>query len=570
MLTSLFIRQIALIDQLELDFTAGMTALTGETGAGKSILIDAIGLLLGDRANMNLLRSGCDQGEVSGEFQLPVGSPAVRWLGEQELDEAPEGKTVPLIVRRLLSRDGRSKAWINGRPVPGQTLKGLGQHLIDIHGQHQNQRLMQPRTQLALLDHFCGLDDQVAELSHLSGLIQADEEQLARHRAEQHSRADRLAFLQFQLEEIEQIDPQPDEFNLLHTELKRLSRLDEWRQVLAEQTGFLFDEDGNVHDRISAAEQALSRIVELDESLGPVIEVLQSIEIQIAEAVDTLRDRLESAEADPERLATIESRLEDLHELVRKHRIAPEMLEQHIADLREEHERLEQAGSSLGEVESRLAENCAAYDVLAANVSAKRKAGAKKLAERLKDSIRELGMPNGEFVVQLTHSETLEERRGEHGIDEVSFLISANRGQPVAPLNQIASGGELARVSLALKTLTAGDDPVGTFVFDEVDTGIGGATAAIVGAHLRALGESRQVLCVTHLPQVAAHGHHQARIEKEELADSTRTWVRALDPDQRIEELARMLGGREITEQTRAHARELLEEPLWKPRHHPT
>ncbi|HZJ81810.1 MAG TPA: AAA family ATPase, partial [Guyparkeria sp.] len=361
MLTSLFIRQIALIDQLELDFTAGMTALTGETGAGKSILIDAIGLLLGDRANMNLLRSGCDQGEVSGEFQLPVGSPAVRWLGEQELDEAPEGKTVPLIVRRLLSRDGRSKAWINGRPVPGQTLKGLGQHLIDIHGQHQNQRLMQPRTQLALLDHFCGLDDQVAELRHLSGLIQADEEQLARHRAEQHSRADRLAFLQFQLEEIERIDPQPDEFNLLHTELKRLSRLDEWRQVLAEQTGFLFDEDGNVHDRISAAEQALSRIVELDESLGPVIEVLQSIEIQIAEAVDTLRDRLESAQADPERLATVESRLEDLHELVRKHRIAPEMLEQHIADLREEHERLEQAGSSLGEVESRLAENCAAY-----------------------------------------------------------------------------------------------------------------------------------------------------------------------------------------------------------------
>ncbi|MFP4252812.1 MAG: DNA repair protein RecN, partial [Guyparkeria sp.] len=557
MLTTLSIRQIALIDQLELDFAAGMTALTGETGAGKSILIDAIGLLLGDRANMNLLRAGCDQGEVTGEFRLPVDSPAADWLEEQELADAPEGESQPLIVRRLLSRDGRSKAWINGRPVPGQTLKGIGRHLIDIHGQHQNQRLMQAKTQLALLDHFGDLKGPVTELGRLSRRIHADEDELASHRAEQDSRADRLAFLEFQLEEIERVDPQPDEFNQLHAELKRLSRLDEWRQVLADQMAALFDEDGNAHDRIGAAEQALSRIADLDESLGPVIETLQSAEIQIAEAVDTLRDRLESAEADPERLATVESRLDTLHELARKHRVSPEMFEQHIHDLREEHQRLSRAGGSVEELETRLAENRAAYDRLAAEVSEKRRASARELAKRLKASIRELGMPNGEFEVRLTQPEALAERRGERGIDEVVFLISANRGQPVAPLDQIASGGELARVSLALKTLTAGDDPVGTFIFDEVDTGIGGATAAIVGAHLRALGESRQVLCVTHLPQVAAHGHHQARIEKDEQADSTRTWVRALDADERVEELARMLGGRAVTDQTRAHAREL-------------
>ncbi|MFP4462640.1 MAG: DNA repair protein RecN [Guyparkeria sp.] len=559
MLTTLSIRQIALIDQLELDFAAGMTALTGETGAGKSILIDAIGLLLGDRANMNLLRAGCDQGEVTGEFRLPVDSPAADWLEEQELADAPEGESQPLIVRRLLSRDGRSKAWINGRPVPGQTLKGIGRHLIDIHGQHQNQRLMQAKTQLALLDHFGDLKGPVTELGRLSRRIHADEDELASHRAEQDSRADRLAFLEFQLEEIERVDPQPDEFNQLHAELKRLSRLDEWRQVLADQMAALFDEDGNAHDRIGAAEQALSRIADLDESLGPVIETLQSAEIQIAEAVDTLRDRLESAEADPERLATVESRLDTLHELARKHRVSPEMFEQHIHDLREEHQRLSRAGGSVEELETRLAENRAAYDRLAAEVSEKRRASARELAKRLKASIRELGMPNGEFEVRLTQPEALAERRGERGIDEVVFLISANRGQPVAPLDQIASGGELARVSLALKTLTAGDDPVGTFIFDEVDTGIGGATAAIVGAHLRALGESRQVLCVTHLPQVAAHGHHQARIEKDEQADSTRTWVRALDADERVEELARMLGGRAVTDQTRAHARELLD-----------
>ncbi len=254
MLTTLSIRQIALIDQLELDFAAGMTALTGETGAGKSILIDAIGLLLGDRANMNLLRAGCDQGEVTGEFRLPVDSPAADWLEEQELADAPEGESQPLIVRRLLSRDGRSKAWINGRPVPGQTLKGIGRHLIDIHGQHQNQRLMQAKTQLALLDHFGDLKGPVTELGRLSRRIHADEDELASHRAEQDSRADRLAFLEFQLEEIERVDPQPDEFNQLHAELKRLSRLDEWRQVLADQMAALFDEDGNAHDRIGAAE----------------------------------------------------------------------------------------------------------------------------------------------------------------------------------------------------------------------------------------------------------------------------------------------------------------------------
>ncbi|MFN2382494.1 MAG: DNA repair protein RecN, partial [Guyparkeria sp.] len=487
-----------------------------------------------------------------------VDSPAARWLDEQELGEEPEGETLPLIVRRLLSRDGRSKAWINGRPVPGQTLKGVGRHLIDIHGQHQNQRLMQARTQLALLDHFCDLKRSVDELGRLSRQIHADEERLANHQAEQASRADRLAFLEFQLEEIERVDPQADEFNQLHAELKRLSRLDEWHRVLAGQMDALFDEEGNAHDRIGAAEQALSRIADLDEALGPVIETLQSAEIQIAEAVDTLRLRLESAEADPERQATVEARLDALHELARKHRIAPELFEQHVADLRDEYEQLEQAGSTLGEVENRLAQDRAAYDRLAAEVSKKRRGGARKLAERLKTSIRELGMPNGEFEVKLSSPETLAERRGERGIDEVVFLISANRGQPVAPLDQIASGGELARVSLALKTLTAGDDPVSTFIFDEVDTGIGGATAAIVGAHLRALGDSRQVLCVTHLPQVAAHGHHQARIEKDEQADSTRTWVRGLGADERVEELARMLGGREVTDQTRAHARELL------------
>lgn len=551
MLTSLTIRHIALIDEIEIQFAPGMTTLTGETGAGKSILIDAIGLIQGERANTQLIRSGFDEAEVIAVFQVTPNSPVAEFLEEQELldDE--------LIIRRTLNREGRGKIWINGRPCPAATLKTLGGLLIDVHGQHHNQKLLEKRYQRLLLDSFAGLTGPTQKLAQLSRELRQNEHKLEEIRNAEQSREDRRALLAFQLEEIDQIDPQPDEFNQSHQLLSRLSRQDEWRSVLAAQLEQLFDGDDNVHDRIGHAQQALARIAGLDDAISPLIDALETAQIQISETADTLRDRLDSAEDDPEQLERVQARLDQLHQLARKHRIPPEQLDDRIAELREEAARLDHAQADSAALEARIQAQMADYDQLAAEISVKRKAAAAKLAAAVTDAIRQLGMPHGQIEIPITPVTDLAVR-GEQGIDDVVFLISANRGQPPQPLDQIASGGELARVSLAFKTLTAAFDPVETFIFDEVDTGIGGAIAEIVGRHLRSLGQTRQVFCVTHLPQVAAQGQHQIQVQKLHLESGTVTEIVPLDHAARIDEIARMIGGIDITAQTRATAQEML------------
>lgn len=551
MLTSLTIRHIALIDEIEIQFAPGMTTLTGETGAGKSILIDAIGLIQGERANTQLIRSGFDEAEVIAVFQVTPNSPVAEFLEEQELldDE--------LIIRRTLNREGRGKIWINGRPCPAATLKTLGGLLIDVHGQHHNQKLLEKRYQRMLLDSFAGLTGPTQKLAQLSRELRQNEHKLEEIRNAEQSREDRRALLAFQLEEIDQIAPQPDEFNQSHQLLSRLSRQDEWRSVLAAQLEQLFDGDDNVHDRIGHAQQALARIAGLDDAISPLIDALETAQIQISETADTLRDRLDSAEDDPEQLERVQARLDQLHQLARKHRIPPEQLDDRIAELREEAARLDHAQADSAALEARIQAQMADYDQLAAEISVKRKAAAAKLAAAVTDAIRQLGMPHGQIEIPITPMADLAVR-GEQGIDDVVFLISANRGQPPQPLDQIASGGELARVSLAFKTLTAAFDPVETFIFDEVDTGIGGAIAEIVGRHLRALGQTLQVFCVTHLPQVAAQGQHQIQVQKHHLESGTVTEIVPLDHAARIDEIARMIGGIDITAQTRATAQEML------------
>lgn len=551
MLTSLTIRHIALIDQIELQFAPGMTTLTGETGAGKSILIDAIGLIQGERANTQLIRSGCEEAEVIAVFQVTPGSPVAEFLEEQELldDE--------LIIRRTLNREGRGKIWINGRPSPAATLKTLGGLLIDVHGQHHNQKLLEKRYQRLLLDSFAGLTGQTQKLAHISRELRQNQHKLEDIRVAEQSREDRRALLAFQLEEIDQIAPEPDEFNHCHQLLTRLSRQDEWRSVIASQLEQLFDGDDNVHDRIGQAQQALARIAGLDDALSPLIDALETAQIQISETADTLRDRLDSAEDDPEQLERVQARLEQLHQLSRKHRIPPEQLDDLISGLREEAARIDHAEADSAALEARIQAQIADYDQLADEISSRRKDAAEKLATAVTETIRQLGMPHGQINIPVTPVAD-PALRGEQGIDEVVFLISANRGQPPQPLDQIASGGELARVSLAFKTLTAAFDPVETFIFDEVDTGIGGAIAEIVGRHLRALGQTRQVFCVTHLPQVAAQGQHQIQVQKHHLESGTVTEIIPLDPAARIDEIARMIGGINITAQTRATAQEML------------
>ena len=563
MLRQLTIRNIALIDQLALTFQPGMTTLTGETGAGKSILIDAIGLVLGERANMNLLRSGTQSGEVSGEFIINPDSEAARLLHDKGLEHPDDLPDEPqtLLIRRKLGKDGRSRAWVNDRPATTSVLRDLSVFLLDIHGQHQNQKLTHPAHQARVLDQYAGLESAVRDLQQTAQTLSQALSEREQQREQEQALADRSALLAFQLEEIERIDPQPDEFNQLHDQLKRLSRMEQWRETLAGQIATLYEDEGNAHDRIGQASSALTSVADLDPAIEAMLEALDQAQIQVAEVADSLIDRLSNAEHDSEQIETIQNRLDALHQLARKHKIAPEALDAHIEQLRAEQATLQAREHDSQALDERIEQLQKQYLTQAQKISQQRQKAAGKLQKALANAIRKLGMPDAQVEISVAEEPALQQRFAERGINRIHILLSANIGEPPAPIEQVASGGELARIALALKTLTAGDDPIEAFIFDEVDTGIGGATADIVGAHLRMLGEKRQVLCVTHLPQVAAHGQHQWQISKHQRDGNTITQVQPLDNSSRIEELARMLGGRTITEQTRAHARQLLEHP---------
>ncbi|WP_407275418.1 DNA repair protein RecN [Halothiobacillus sp. DCM-1] len=562
MLRSLTIRHIALIDRLSLDFAEGFTTLTGETGAGKSILIDAIGLIRGDRAQAQLIMAGQEEAEVLAEFSYAPDSPVAQFLREESLMDEEAADT--LLIRRTITRDGRGKVWLNGRQCPLAQLKTLGALLIDVHGQHHNQKLLHKTEQRATLDGHAGLDRAVDALARTAQSLHRAEHQLAEREAAAATRADRRALLAFQLEEIDAINPEPDEFNQQHQLLSRLSRQDEWRNTLHEQIAQLYEGENSVHDRLSAAQHALERLVALDDRLSAIVESLASAAIEVSESAHSLRDQLDADDADPGLLDRVQQRLDSLHQLARKHRIAPEFLDEHIAALRREAEQLASEDAAEDNLSTEITRLRAEYDRQAAEIRAQRQAAATGLAAAVSAAIQQLGMPHGRIEIAVTPSPQAE-NRPEAGIDEVQFLISANRGHPLQPLNEIASGGELARVSLAFKTLTAAFDPVQTFIFDEVDTGIGGAIAEIVGRHLRALGQHRQVLCVTHLPQVAAQGQHQIQVAKTHHEAGTRTTIAPLSASERIEEIARMIGGVEITEQTRRLATEMLNPPNLRP-----
>lgn len=552
MLTALTIRHVALIDQISLDFAPGMTTLTGETGAGKSILIDAIGLIQGERANTQLIRAGEEEAEVIAVFEFAATGPVAEFLQEQELlDEE-------LIIRRTLNREGRGKIWINGRPATAATLKALSALLIDVHGQHHNQKLLEKRYQRALLDSFGGLEGDVRQLGQIARELRRLQTLKDEAVREARTRTDRRQLLVFQLEEIDILAPEPDEFNRLHQQLTRLSRQDEWRGTLTTQLERLFDADDNIHDRLGQSGQALDRLLGLDARLAPLVDALEIARIQVSETADSLRDALNETEDDPAELDRVQQRLDQLHQLARKHRIPPEQLDDHIAALRTEAAALERGEADSASLDEQITTQSRQYDQLADGVTQRRLTAARALEQAVTESIQQLGMPHGGIEIQVSPVESSPEQRAEHGHDEIVFLISANRGQPKQPLDQIASGGELARVSLAFKTLTAAFDPVETFIFDEVDTGIGGAIAEIVGRHLRTLGQTRQVFCVTHLPQVAAQGQHQIQVQKQHHETGTITEITPLTETTRIEEIARMMGGIEVTEQTRKLAQEMI------------
>ncbi len=551
MLRHIHIRDFAIVDHVEIDFDAGMTALTGETGAGKSILLDALGLCLGDRAEAGLIPEHADRAEINVAFDVTGNAAARAYLAEQEMDTDEE-----CLLRRVLHRSGRSQAWLNGRPVPLQVLDALGRHLVDIHGQHAHQSLMRTEAQRETLDDFGDVHQARAEVAELHREWQALRAEKRRLEGGDQSYGDRLDLLRFQVEELSAVEMSAEEIEALDAEQRRLASAGTTIETCQSLLTALYDDDQAVQTSLSAGVRELDPLTDIDESLRGAHELLAGALAQLEEGCQELRHFVDAMELDPERLQWVEERIATLNDLARKHRIRPVELPERLAELREELETLENAEARLQSLDTELADCEHRYREAAASLHTARATAADELAKRVNGLIVELGMENASLHINVAHD--AHARPTPHGLDEVSFQVRTNPDQPYGPLHRVASGGELSRIGLALAVSTADVSRIPTLVFDEADTGIGGAVAEVVGRKLRELGGSAQVLCITHLPQVAAQGHHQLRVRKATDDGRTRTRIERLDERERTQEIARMLGGVEITDNTLNHAQEML------------
>ncbi len=553
MLQHLSIQNFALINQLDLEFNSGMTVLTGETGAGKSILIDALLLALGDRADTKVIQNGCDRCAISASFaihQLPV---AEEWLQAHELANDDN-----CILRRTISADGRSRGFINGQPVPVQLLRELADLLVSIHGQHEHQALLKPDQQRILFDAYAGHGTSVTKVQQLYSQWRKTQEELTSLKTQNEHRNSRLEFLSFQVEELLQLNLQQDELIKIDQEHRQLANA-EHLLASAQQAALLLaeQEDNNALGLLHKAQTLLLAKKGIDRKLDNAAELLHNAIIQTEEAFAELSHYCDRMSLDPERLQWVEQRLGAIHDVARKHRITPKQLIPLQQQLQQELEQLLNSDSRLQELENKLAELAIQYQKAAETLSAQRQKAAQHLAPAIEKYLQQLGMPGGRFVVHFEPNAN--NQFAAHGLERIEFHVSANPGQPLQPLGKVASGGELSRISLAIHTLTAQNNATPTLIFDEVDVGIGGGTAEIVGRLLRKLSDSSQVLCVTHLPQVAALGQHHFQVGKTIRDNSTHTEVKALDKKAKINEIARMLGGVKITDQTLAHAKEMVE-----------
>jgi DNA repair protein RecN (Recombination protein N) len=552
MLTSLQVRNFAIIDQAEVEFALGMTVLTGETGAGKSILVDALGLVLGERGGTGLVRSGANRAEFTAEFDLRNLPDARHWLEEQMLDLEDECN-----LRRVINADGRSRAFINGNTVPLQSLKALGEILLDIHGQHFHQSLGRRDVQRNLLDYFGGLNDVRATTASAFREWQAVAAQLADLEAADADRASRLELLQFQIAELDALALGSDETSTLLLERQKLQNSGRLAEGVTGALQRLYDGDPvNAQGLIAEAMQAIEQMCEVDPSLDPIASLLQDANIQVSEAQDMLRRYGDALDMDPARQNWVEERLDAIYAIARKHRQEPDDLGDLHRTLKQQLDDLEHAEERSAELVEKAGAAEENYRNLAAQLSAGRQKAVEKFSSAVTDAMGNLGMPGGVFTARLTSRDQDDPRSW--GTDDIEFMISANPGQPPMPFSRVASGGELSRMSLSIQVIASDGSAIPTMIFDEVDAGVGGGVAEMVGLKLRELGETRQVFCVTHLPQVASLADHHFRIAKISDGKSTKTVVTHLGDDERIEELARMLGGVEITARTREHAAEML------------
>ncbi len=555
MLSHLSIKNYATVGSLEIEFQSGMTVLTGETGAGKSIILGALGFTLGDRADKTVVRAGANKAEISAEFNTSSIDAAQQWLMDNDL--ASEEQAELCILRRIVNSEGRSRAYINGSPVNLSSLKALGGMLIDIHSQHEHQSLLQRATHLRLLDDF-GVNGKLrATLYSTWQQWQQNYQQLSALSEQSEENSAQIQLLSYQLEELDELEIEDNEFEQLETEFKSLSNAED---IIAKTQSALTElsegEDGNLSEKLGTITSALAELIDNSDAIKTAHGLLENAQIQVEEAVNELRQFRDSFDADPERLSFINNRLGKLHDIARKHKIAPRELMQLVADLRSQLNRFEDSGEELATLKANDALLRQQFARLAKDQSKQRKSAAASLTGQINSQLHQLGMPHAKIEVDFAdHDSELPHHTGNETIE---FLITTNPGQPTQALSKIASGGELSRISLAIQVITAQTSQTPSLVFDEVDVGIGGGIAKTVGGLLRSLGERTQILCVTHQAQVASQGHHHYFVSKASRDGSTQTDIAELYDDVRIREVARMLGGDELTEESLAHAQQLV------------
>lgn len=551
MLHSLSIRDLAVVGKIDLSMAAGMSVITGETGAGKSILVDALSLVAGGRGDSGAVRAGAERTEIAAEFEL-ADLPAVRhWLQEQALDDEST-----CLLRRVVRADGGSRGFINGRAATLTQLRELADLLVEIHGQHEHQALLSRVHQLDLIDQYAQNDSCRAEVMRCAQRWRELGDQIGELRRNNRDGSDLVDFLRHALDELIKVDPRPERVAELENDHKRLAHAGELIDGLARLEDSLSGDDNESAERqLGHAQHELQRLLAYDAELGEAAGLIESASVQIGEALAQIRRRREAIDVDPMRLGELERDLGRLHALARKHRVGMHELDDVRRDLATRLASAEGAGERLAQLDQEQTHALVAYRKAADVLGERRLDAARRLSDEVSILMQELGMSGGRFECSI---DSVAGDPRSNGNNEVEFLVTANPGMPLRPLRKVASGGELARISLAIKVATIALDDTPVLVFDEVDSGIGGAVAEIVGRKLRELGRRRQVLCVTHLPQVAACAHHHYRVSKLKAEDRTESEVVLLDKYGRVGELARMLGGVDITAATRAAAADLL------------
>lgn len=551
MLAQLTISNFAIVRELEIDFLSGMTAITGETGAGKSIAIDALGLCLGGRAEADMVRAGAARADLCARFSLSDTPAALRWLEANQLEEGRE-----CLLRRVISSDGRSRGFINGTAVPLSQLRELGQLLIQIHGQHAHQLLTKSDHQKALLDGYAGEYALTQQMREHYRLWNASCRELAQHQQLSQERAARAELLHYQLKELNEFHPQPGEFEQIDEEYKRLANSGQLLSTSQHALSLLADgEEANLQSQLYTARQLVGELAGMDASLSGVLDMLEEAAIQLSEASDELRHYCDKLDLDPNRLFELEQRISKQISLARKHHVSPEALPQFHQSLLDEQQQLDDQADSQETLSLAVEKHHQQALATARQLHAQRIHYARELGGLITESMHMLSMPHGLFDIDVHFDE---HNLTADGADRIEFRVTTNPGQPLQAISKVASGGELSRIALSIQVITARKMETPALIFDEVDVGISGPTAAVVGKLLRQLGESTQVMCVTHLPQVAGCGHHHFFVSKETDGAMTETHMQPLDKRARLQELARLLGGSEVTRNTLANAKELL------------